>query len=1326
MAETTDAAADDAVPEPDLSKVRTRAELGVVLERLRAHSGRSLREIANEISADSSSTPIGFSALGDWFRGDRLPLPSRYGVFRRVLHLLGVSNPEPFIAALVRVRDAPARHTGSGELAPYLGLKAFGQDDAHRFFGRDDLVDRALARFREVTVETGQARILWIVGASGAGKSSLLHAGLCPQLTGPGLACLSMTPGSEPVTRLAVLLAPLLGMDVEDCATRLRDDRHDRDGALGWPPVVGDDGEADRSLQVLVVDQFEELLRECDEAEQRAFVRAVTALTAPASPLPCVMVASLRSDFFSEVTAHGELVGSLQDAQIVVTPLDRAQLTDVIVEPARQVGISVDRSLVDLLLRDFIPSGSIKGLHDPGTLPLLAHALLETWKHARRGRMTVDNYAQSGGIMRAIEESAERIHAELSEADRAQLRQIFIRLVHVEEDGVATRRPLSYGELDGLDHLDGDDDPAAPGPGSTTRSPVTDIVDRFVENRLLTAHETTLEIAHESLLTAWPRLGAWIEEDRDALRAHQRVTDATRQWIDAGRDPEQLAGGARLETMRSGVAVATSTLRLTADEQDFLTRSQARAIAAEDARRRQTRRLRVLAAAAAAFALLAGGLAAVTDDARDDAVHARDEALSRQIALDVRALRATDPGLAAQLAVVAYRIAPTSEARSAVIDSSIVPAGPRYLGGPGSTAIALSAEGDLAAVTDSAERAVQLYTVAGGGFRRRGLVGLGDPGFEVYAAALSPDGRTLAAGDSNAEITLWDVADPDRPRRLGEPLRGPDGPIQTLAISPDGRELAAVGAGDGAFRWDVSDPGSPQALPLLPDSSTTWGVAYDPRGEQVAVSDETGHVQLWDISGRPAREHSLRIGDRAVFDVTFSPNGETLVAGSKSGALVAWDLSSSGRPTRLDLPGSTFDSWVNSTAFSPDGTFLAAGSSDLHVKIWDTSTWTPVLTLPHPAALTQVAFLNDSQTFVTADNDGTTRLWDIPSSLRPTTIGPVWNVVVRPDGTRLATFSGEESRMWDTDQLAGPSLTQLGSPEGTDERITGAGDLSSDGRYMALGASLGSVYLVDVSDPARPELVGEPLAGSEALIETVAFSPDGRLLAAGGRDTDTQVWDVSRPEAPELVTVLDDPTEIVLQLSWSPTADLLAAASADNGVYLYDLRQDGEPRLLSRLDGFESEVYTTAFSPDGQVLAAAGTDTSVLLWDVSTPSPPERIGDPVTGPAARIYDLAFDEGGDRLAAAVGDGTTWVWDTRDLGAPDRTAVLGPAPGGIYTTSFTPAGDTLVSSGADGELLVWDMDVEAVIRHICATAGDPITEKEWRVYLRTASYAPPCPQ
>src|SRR5690606_21423333 len=237
-------------------------------------------------------------------------------------------------------------------------------------------------------------------------------------------------------------------------------------------------------------------------------------------------------------------------------------------------------------------------------------------------------------------------------------RQVFLRLVQVGE-GVVTRRHASFAELDGLTAGAAAPDTDAARDATAAGTPVGDVVgaddvplppvdavlDPFIEARLLTAHEATIEITHEALVTAWPRLRGWIEEDLEALREHQRIADATRQWVDSGRDPSTLASGGRLDAMRTWFETGTRTVGLNEGERAFLAASIAHAEATAAAARGRARRLRVLAAAAMVFGLLAGTLAVVAVWARATAVVARDEALSRQIALTAERLTDTDPTL---------------------------------------------------------------------------------------------------------------------------------------------------------------------------------------------------------------------------------------------------------------------------------------------------------------------------------------------------------------------------------------------------------------------------------------------------------------------------------------------------------------------------------------------------------------------------------------------------------------------------------------------------------------------------------------------------------
>ena len=1259
-----------------LAGASTRAEFGAILTELRQRSGRSLRDLAAAVGSSPST-------LSGWCRAENLPFPSQFDTFRAMLRELGVEDVEPWLDVLLELRTGGGRQPDGPP--PYLGLEAFGHDDADRFFGREVLRDRAVVRLRSLLGDPDRADLLLLIGASGSGKSSLLRAGIGRLLHEQGHPIATLTPGQRPMDRLQTALETLPA---------------DRGGR---PPV-------------LLIDQAEELFTaSSDEPQVADFLAELDRITDPATGRGVAAVLALRIDFYAELAATGGLAGKLEDAQLLVGPMTETELTRAIVEPARRAGVTLEDELVALLLRDFVPTSSMVREHDVGALPLLSHALLETYQRGNRRRMTVADYEAAGGVRGAVERSAEEVFRLCTPSQQALMRQVLVRLVHVENGTLATRRVATYDELQGL--LPEDDD-----------ADITDLLEPFISARLLTADATTVEISHEALLAAWPRLQTWIEEGRDAIRLHRRIAEATQLWVAADRDRSALARGALLEAMRSAIDPSESWIQLTAAEEEFLTSSVAQAEAAAEEARRRTRRLRVLVAVTTGFAVLAGVLAVIAADARSDALLARDEALSRQLSLTAERLAETDPSLGAELTVAGYAIAPTTEARSSLLDAAVAPRASRILGGPGSTAMAASPDGALLAVGNSADAEVQLLarTPATDGYTRSATITLDDPSLEIYAVALTPDAEVLAVGDTAARISLWDVSDPADPVPLATELRGPEGPIQGLSFSPDRSELAAVGLGDGAFRWDVRDPDDPAALPLLPADEISWSVAHSPDGRWIAVGDEAGRVALWDVSDplTPREVVTLSPTDRSILSVGFSPDGQLLAAGSRAGTLHAWQLSERAAPTVVEIPEAAFDSWINALAFTPDGEHLAVGSSDGQLLLWATEGWQLLGSLRHPAALTSVTFTSGPDTLLTAATDGSARLWDLAATVPMTLQGRIWSLTFAADGSRLAAFSGAETGQWDvTDRHALRLATPLAGPV-DGPAFSGAGAMSPDGSLLAHGSLSGEVLLYDASDPATPQLLAPPLGGSEALVEAVLFSPDGRLLVAGGVDTDVRIWRLDDPTAPELLAVLEAPTEIVLNLAFGPDGDLLAAPSADNHVYLFDLTRPSDPVALGRVGGFASEAYAAAFSPDGRLLATAGSDAEVRLFDLNDPADPQPVGDPVQGPSGRIYDLSFDASGTRLAGAVVDGRTWLWDVEVATAPEVLAVLGTGTSPVYAVAFHPDGDRLAASGAAGEVTFWSLDEAGAMAEICRGVGDAITDREWQVHLRDRPYAPPC--
>lgn len=1127
--------------------------------------------------------------------------------------------------------------------SPYPGLASYQPADADRFHGRADLTAAVLARI------DGRTGPVVVVGASGSGKSSVLRAGVVPALRArPDTDAVVRTPGRSPLAEAG----------------------------------------PDRRT-VLVVDQFEEIFApEVGEGERAAFVAALVDRPGP-------VVIGLRADFYARALAHPELAAALGTDQVVVGPMSRDDLRAAIVAPAADAGAAVDDGLVELLLDDVGRRGTA------GALPLLSHALLATWTRSDGRTLTVGDYRATGGVDGAVASSAEAAFEALGPECAEAVRRLFLRLVTVAPDTVDTRRRTPRSEL-----------PVDLPPR---------VLDEFVDRRLLTVDggsadagpvdvekvdTGTVEIAHEALLLAWPRLRGWIDADRVGLVVRRQVAEAARDWRAAGDDPDLLLRGTRLvaATDHAGDELneLESAFLRAGEEQDRLRR--------ED-RSRRARRLRQVVAVLGVLVLLAGGLAVFGAVQSAEVTRARDIAVSRQIAVRADALRAENPALAGQLAAAAWRVAPTMEARSSLLNATAVPMPTRM---PGFAALA------SAVVVDPAQRLmasasgsqVQLWSLAG----RPTPIGPPVPTAEpVQVLALSPDGRTLAVGGEGGVVT-HDVTDPARP-----------GAART--VSADGATSLAFGgnalyaAGAGVRGWDL---GAGEPVPVAGPPGAFSQVAVSADGAVVAAGDLEGGVVVW-----PAADPSVASGPLAgpagrINAMAFGPDGRTLAAGSTDRSVYRWDVTDPVRPVAgTPLTGPT--NWVNAVAFSADGATIAVGSSDGNARLHDAATGAVTATFPHPAPVTTTVF-TDADTLVTGEADGVGHSWPVRGPVLTGFGDAVFALDFDDSGDVLAIGPGSKdntARLWTTTGAGGPR--PLGPPianPDADPTVSGSAALTPDGRVLAVGRSDGSVLLWDVRTPGRPVLLGPPLAGTGALVEQLTISADGRRLAASGDDELVRIWDISDPAAPVVGASLVGASSYVFASVFDPTGSLLAAASADASTYLWDVRSPERPRLVATLDGPASFAYSPAFSPDGRVLAVGSADRTVRLWDVSTPEAPVALGAPLTGPANYVYSVAFAPDGRTLAAASTDGTVWTWDVGDPREPAVSAVLTGPQDAAFSVAWSPDGATLAAGSADRTVRLWATDPAAALASVCGSVGQVLTPEEWVRYVPDLPYESPC--
>lgn len=1204
---------------------------------------------------------------------------------------------------------------------PYRGLLAFRESDAAFFFGRDRETQELMERLSHPPYS------LCIVGNSGAGKSSLVFAGLLPKLRQQDWQIATLRPGRHPLSALTLSLLELDSEKVEHDLTDLAQDLAHQVSQenLGLGDLLERLNLKDKKV-VLFVDQLEELFLNEGETVQK-FIE-ILLVRKPDPQL--VTLFTLRADYLSTLLSYSSSLPIMREAQYLLGPIEGEGLEEVILEPARRQLASFEAGLKERILADLAGQKN--------SLPLLAFTLMQLWDRQLGDVLSHDTYSAIGGIAQALVRHAEESFAKLSPNEQKGAELVFTQLVNPGQGQADSKRVAYAYEL--KDYW----------------STVIHKLASSPERLLVIGHDErgeTVELIHEALIENWDRLKTWINTYRSFRSWQERFRQYLRLWQRQQQPDDLLLQGYLLDEAERYFEEKPDFLA--EQEKSYISQSrklrESRLEQEEKQRQEKLLALEQLAEHEKSLRL--------ADNSRISAQRRYIRWLAAvgflAIFFSVFAFSARNTALHSNRRLVEQR----EQNQNLLAELLGEKAAVNQLNSP-EQSLLLALEANSRASTSRTRRiteAILRQVVADTAGVRLAHTD------RVLAASFDPSGNYfITAGRENA-LYVWQleavltVSEPKPVKRIDLS----DGNISSLNFSPEGHWLVSTSYSGEVNLWDSRQLPELKHVQTLSEHPEAVLAATFIDNENLLTACRDHLVRRWHFETDWQLEASSKDLGGPVQALSLSADGSYLAAGTNTeNAQVFLWTGSNIEDTAQTLP---IGEGIRSLALNQDGSYLAVGDQAGRIHLYQPEQLTQAVAVleAHNDLVVGLAFSSETHWLASSSRDKTVKLWflqDLAQGLSPRNLSLhghedklAEGLVFSPDGHFLLSTGWDNAARLVDMTYPGPDLNFL--PLSSPARSI---DLNPDGTQLVLGNLAGEVQVLDAHHLSSP---GQTLGSHDSWVEHVAFAPDGKEListgdASKGQARSLLLWNIeaNEPEARVLkakqgtvFSAVISPTGVIASAGENKTIEVWQGvepapervlgpfddivtdiAFQAGGKFFASTGFDNTLRIFTLADGFAEKpidlaepLRAVAFSLDGKYLAAASWQGGAFLQDLTALDKPALK---IPSESSSSYAVAFSADSRWLAFGNDDGSISLSPTEH---PLDTLNLRGHRDIVWSLSFSPDNQWLISASADGTLRYWYIAFEKVKELACQKAGRNLTTVEWQKVFGEESYQANCP-